>query len=63
VCYDLTMKKESETPEYRKFSEALRKVLSVSHDDLKARLADDKARKEQKERSKSSASRAPAASV
>jgi hypothetical protein len=55
------MKHESETPEYQKFSDALRKVLSVPHAKLKAKLEAEKHARARKKRAKlSSASRATA---
>jgi hypothetical protein len=54
------MKREPETPEYRRFSRALRKVLSVSHTEMKAKLDAEKRSKARRKRSKASASHAPA---
>jgi hypothetical protein len=54
------MKSETNTPEYRKFSEALKKILSVSHADMKKQLDKEKRQKKRKKRAKASASHAPA---
>jgi hypothetical protein len=55
------MKTESDTPEYRIFSDALRKVLSVPRAKLKAKLAAEKRARARKKRAKvSAASRAAA---
>jgi hypothetical protein len=54
------MKQESESPEYAKFSDALRKVLSVPHSQLKAKLDAEKRARARKKRAKvSAASRVP----
>jgi hypothetical protein len=53
------MKKESGTPEYRKFADALRTVLSVRHSKMRAQLDADR-REGRKKRAKASASRVPA---
>jgi hypothetical protein len=55
------MKQESETPEYTKFSDALRTVLSVPRAKLKAKLDAEKRARARKKRAKvSAASRVPA---
>jgi hypothetical protein len=43
--------------EYKTFTEAMDKVLSVSHEELKAKLDAEKAAKKRKKTRKSSASR------
>jgi hypothetical protein len=55
------MKRETETPEWKRFNAAMRTILSVSHDELKRREAEwKKNRKARKKRPKPSASRAAA---
>jgi hypothetical protein len=48
---------KNETGEYANFERALKKVLSVSHDEIKVRLADAK-RERQRKRASGHASRA-----
>jgi hypothetical protein len=53
--------KDPNTPEFRKFKDAMKQILSVSHDELKRREEEwKKQRKGRKKRTKPSASRAPA---
>jgi hypothetical protein len=55
------MKHESDSSEYARFSDALRKVLSVPHSELKAKLDAEKRQRARKKRAKlSSVSRATA---
>jgi hypothetical protein len=57
------MKRESETPQFCSFEDAMRTILSVSHDDFKKYDAEWRKARKSKKRTKSSASRVPAASA
>jgi hypothetical protein len=55
----MAMKRKPGTPaEYAAFSNVLKKVLSVSHSELQARLKADKEEKQQRRAAKNTASRA-----
>jgi hypothetical protein len=55
------MKDEPNTPEFRKFKDAMKQILSVSHEELKRREAEWKKQRAAKKRAKPSASRDAAA--
>jgi len=55
--YDVAVKTKTQSPEYNKFASALRKVLAVSHSDIKAMLDAEK-RTKRRHRTRRSASRA-----
>jgi len=54
------MKRESETPEWKRFNAAMRTILSVSHDELKRREVEWKKQRKRKKQAKASASHVPA---